>query len=75
MIKTEIYDAAKGVKIYTLGNAHGMTASFIERGATVTSICVPDKNGRIENVVVELKDYDEWVKNQSYINVVPGRFA
>ncbi|MBR4678951.1 MAG: galactose mutarotase [Bacteroidales bacterium] len=75
MIKTEIYDAAKGVKIYTLGNAHGMTASFIERGATVTSICVPDKNGKIENVVVELKDYDEWVKNQSYINVVPGRFA
>ena len=75
MIKAEIYDASKGVKIYTLGNKKGMTASFIERGATVTSICVPDKNGNIENVVVELKDYDEWVKNPSYINVVPGRYA
>ncbi|MBR4265550.1 MAG: galactose mutarotase [Bacteroidales bacterium] len=75
MIKTEIYDEQKGVKIYTLGNNKGMTASFIERGATITSINVPDKNGKIENVVLSLKNYDEWVKNQSYINVVPGRFA
>jgi len=75
MIKTEIFDAAKGVKIYTLSNGSGMSASFIERGATITSINVPDKNGKSENVVVELKNYDEWVKNQSYINVVPGRFA
>jgi aldose 1-epimerase len=75
MIKTEIYDAVKGVKIYTLGNAQGMTVSFIERGATIVSINVPDKNGKIENVVVELKDYDEWERNASYINVVPGRYA
>lgn len=75
MIKTETYDAAKGVKIYTLGNSRGMTASFIERGATVTSIRVPDKDGNIGNVLVELKDYDEYVRNQSYIGVVPGRYA
>ncbi len=75
MIKTEKYDAAKDVEIYTLGNKNGMTASFIRRGATVTSIRVPDKDGKIENVVVELKDYDEYLRNQSYIGVVPGRFA
>ena len=75
MIKTEVYDAEKGVKIYTLSNSNSMSASFIERGATIISIRVPDKDGKIENVVVELKNYDEWLKNQSYINVVPGRFA
>lgn len=75
MIKTDIYDAQKGVKVYTLGNKKGMTASFIERGATVISICTPDKDGKIENVVVQLKDYDEYVKNTCYIGVVPGRFA
>lgn len=75
MIKTDIYDAAKGVKIYTLGNSKGMTASFIERGATIISLCTPDKDGMIENVVVQLKDYDEYVKNTCYIGVVPGRFA
>ena len=75
MIKKETYDAAKGVEIYTIGNQKGMTASFIRRGATVTSIRVPDKNGKIENVVVELKDYDEYLRNASYIGVVPGRYA
>lgn len=75
MIKTEIYDAQKGVKLYTLGNSKGMTASFIERGATIISLCTPDKDGKIENVVVQLKDYDEYVKNTCYIGVVPGRYA
>lgn len=75
MIKTEIYDAAKGVKIYTLCNNKGMTAQFIERGATIISLNVPDKNGNIENVVLGLKDYNEWATNTCYINVVPGRFA
>ncbi len=75
MIKTDIYDAAKGVKIYTLANSKGMTASFMERGATMISLCTPDKNGKIENVIVQLKDYDEYVKNTCYISVVPGRYA
>jgi len=75
MIKTDIYDAAKGVKIYTLSNSKGMTASFIERGATLISLCTPDRNGKIENVVTQLKDYDEYVKNTCYISVVPGRYA
>lgn len=75
MIKTDIYDSAKGVKIYTIGNSKGMTASFMERGATMISLCTPDKNGKIENVIVQLKDYDEYVKNTCYIGVVPGRYA
>ena len=50
MIKTDIFDNAKGIKIYTLGNSRGMTASFIERGATLVSLCTPDKDGKIENV-------------------------
>ncbi|MBR4440252.1 MAG: galactose mutarotase [Bacteroidales bacterium] len=75
MIKTEIYDAAKGIKRYILDNGMGMQAGFIQRGATITNINVPGRDGRSENVILELKDYDEYVKNQSYIGVVPGRYA
>lgn len=75
MIKTEVYDNARAINIYTLSNQNGMSASFIALGAAITSLNVPDANGKSENVVLELKDYDEYLKNASYIGVVPGRFA
>ncbi len=75
MIKTEIYDAAKGIKRYWIGNNNGMSAAFIERGATITTINAPDKNGKYENALVELKNYEEYLNNVSFIGVVPGRYA
>lgn len=75
MITTEIYNKEKNVKRFVLSNANGMKAAFIQRGATITTLTAPDKNGKFENIVIELKDYDEYVKNQSFIGAVPGRFA
>lgn len=75
MIKTEIYDSATGTKRYWIGNKNGMTAAFIQRGATITTINTPDKNGKFANAVLELKNYNEYLNNVSFIGVVPGRFA
>ena len=41
----------KEVKMYTLNNKQGMFVEFSNYGATVISINVPNRDGKIENVV------------------------
>jgi aldose 1-epimerase len=48
------------VHLYTLTNAHGLTATVSTYGATLTSLQVPDKHGRLSNIVLgfeRLNDY------------------
>jgi aldose 1-epimerase len=50
----------KPVHLYTLTNAHGLTATISTYGATLTSLQVPDKHGRLSNIVLgfeRLNDY------------------
>ena len=61
---------------YTLTNSKGASVSIITYGGIITKIMVPDKSGRIENVVLgynNLKDYEE--KNAPYFGAIIGRFA
>ena len=39
---------------YTLSNDHGMSVSVLDFGGIITKIMVPDRNGKIENVVLRL---------------------
>jgi Galactose mutarotase and related enzymes len=40
------------VTLYTLKNVNGMQASFLDYGANLVSLLVPDKNGKFEDVVL-----------------------
>lgn len=46
----------KKVTKYTLKNNNGMEVSFLDLGAVITSIIVPDKNGVFEDVVLGFDD-------------------
>jgi aldose 1-epimerase len=64
------------VETYTLKNKHGMTATLMTRGATLIELQVPDKAGRLANVVLGFDDVAgyESDKNQ-YFGCTTGRVA
>lgn len=64
------------VQIFTLRNSHGMTAKVTTFGATVTELHVPDKEGKLQNVVLgydNVKQYES--KENPYLGCVVGRYA
>jgi len=64
------------VEIFTLRNKNGMTAKVTTFGAAVTELHVPDKNGKLQNVVLgfdNVKQYES--KENPYFGCAVGRYA
>jgi aldose 1-epimerase len=66
---------SKEVKIWTLKNKSGMSARITEYGATLVSIHVPDKNGKIADVTHGYDTLEGWLSNTSYFGATVGRFG
>lgn len=68
-------DGAK-VEEYTLKNKNGMIVKLMTLGATITEIGVPDKNGKIENVVLGFDKADDYLgPDNQYFGCTTGRVA
>ena len=68
------------VDLFTLSNDHGMVIKITNYGGIVTSMVVPDKNGRAEDIVCgfdTLDDYfsDTYTANSPYFGCLVGRYA
>jgi aldose 1-epimerase len=64
----------EAVHEYTLTNANGMEVKIIAYGGTITSVRVPDRNGRFENVTLGLVDLGGY-ENGGYFGNITGRFG
>ncbi|MGV3723184.1 MAG: aldose epimerase family protein [Actinomycetota bacterium] len=60
---------------YTLTNKHGLIAKLTNLGATVTELHVPDKNGKLADVVLGFDDVESYLKGHPYFGVTTGRVA
>jgi aldose 1-epimerase len=61
---------------YLLENAHRMEVRVIPYGAIVTSIRVPDRDGRFDDVVLGYDSPETYVKNNGpYMGAIVGRFG
>jgi aldose 1-epimerase len=60
----------KAVEIYTLKNANGAEARIMTYGGIVQSLCVPDKNGKLGDVVLGFDTLDGYV-NPTYVKGCP----
>ena len=60
---------------FTLRNANGMTVRFIAYGGAIVSIEVPDRDGRIADVVLGYESEDGYVADRNYIGALIGRYA
>ena len=63
------------VYLYTLTNKNGLKAEITNYGATVVSLFVPDKNGRLEDVVLGYDDVSGYEKGESYFGGIVGRYG
>lgn len=66
--------AGKPVKAYTLINDKGASATILDYGGTIAAINVPDRSGKLENVVMAFNDLAAW-EAAGHVNALTGRFA
>jgi aldose 1-epimerase len=63
------------VSIFTLVNGQGMEVSCLDYGCIITKILVPDRDGRMENVVLGFDTLEEYRQHSPYFGAVCGRHA
>lgn len=64
------------VEKYTLRNSHGMQAGLLTYGATLQSLLVPDKAGKVEDIVLGFDDLQGYQRNGTvYFGATIGRFG
>lgn len=61
------------VDLYTLTNANGLKARIMTYGATLTEMHVPDKSGRLGDVVLGFDSLAPYVKGHPYFGSTVGR--
>lgn len=68
---------SQGEKVtqYTLTNAKGASVSIITYGGIVTSLKVPDRNGKLADVVLGFKSLSEYEKKSPYFGCLVGRYG
>jgi len=77
-VKVERFGTVEGkeVSLYTLTNRHGVEARIMNYGGILVSLKVPDRNNRLEDVVLgydNLNDYTEG--NAGYLGALIGRYG
>lgn len=65
----------KEVKLYTLKNSKGMSVDITNYGTKVVRLMVPDRDGRLEDVVQGFDSLQENIDKEPYFGATCGRFA
>ena len=65
----------KQVSFHILTNSRGMEVCVTDYGARVLSIMVPDRDGKMNNVVVGHENIDAYLKKPNSYGAVIGRYA
>lgn len=60
---------------YTLTNIHGVKATVMTYGATLTAVETPDRNGRLTNITLNLESLSDYLAGHPFFGSVAGRFA
>ena len=63
------------VTLHTLTNKNGMSVSIMDYGATVVRIIVPDRNGKMADVVLGFDKLSPYFHQTAYFGAVVGRYG
>lgn len=77
-IQKQTYATTTGgreVDEYTLTNANGMEVKIITYGGIITSIKVPDRNGKMANVALGFDNLADYETKSPYFGCITGRYA
>ncbi len=65
----------RDVHQYTLTNSAGMAVQIIDYGATITALRVPDRNGKLDDVVLGYDSVQGYIDGTAYFGAVVGRYG
>ena len=63
------------VELFTLKNSKGVEAEITNYGGIVVSLKVPDRNHRLDDVVLGFADLDSYRRKHPYFGALVGRYA
>nr|WP_299382869.1 aldose epimerase family protein [Allomuricauda sp.] len=63
------------VSLFKLGNGAGMTVEILNYGGIIKTICVPDRYGKVEDVVLGHDNITDYEEKSDYFGCIAGRFA
>jgi aldose 1-epimerase len=72
------YGTAQGgqaVEIFTMTNDHGLRVRFLSLGGVITEIDVPDRAGRLDDIVLGLNNLREYETLPGHFGAITGRYA
>ncbi|MEN8213124.1 MAG: aldose epimerase family protein [Pseudomonadota bacterium] len=63
------------VDLYRLSNASGSSAEITNYGGIVVSLSVPDRKGRMDDIVLGFDSIGEYIEKSPHFGCITGRFA
>lgn len=77
-MKKDLYgttDDGRPVAAYSLANGAGMRVRILSLGCIIASLEVPDRQGRLANVVLGLDSLEGYLHRSPHFGAIAGRFA
>lgn len=77
-ITKKLFDITKdgqNVYSYILTNIHGSSVEILDFGGIIRSIIVPDRTGKMTDVVIGFDTIDEYLTNHDYFGALIGRYC
>ncbi|OQX80962.1 MAG: galactose-1-epimerase [Bacteroidetes bacterium 4484_276] len=76
-IKKNLYGDVDGKKVFqfTLTNENGMIVKLINYGGIVTHLLTPDKEGKLEDVVLGFDSLQQYLDETPYFGAIVGRYG
>jgi aldose 1-epimerase len=65
----------KSVDLYTLTNSNGLEVRAMTYGGIIVSMRVPDRKGKLADIVLGHDDFDGYLVNPPYFGAIVGRYA
>ena len=63
------------IELFTITNSHGLKMKVMTYGATVVSLEVPDRNGKLTDVVLGYDSLAGYIRSSPYFGATVGRYA
>jgi aldose 1-epimerase len=63
------------VDVFTMTNNNGIQVKAITYGGIITSLRIPDRDGKLDDIVLGYDNLDSYVKNNPYFGAIIGRFG
>ena len=65
----------RAVERFTLTNANGVELKAISYGGIITSLRVPDRNGRLDDIVLGFDNLESYLKDDPFFGAIIGRYG